>query len=530
MRRRVIITLGVLGALVALVFIAAFFVDEPLRRSMEREVNRRLNGYTAHIARLDFHPIGFSLDLEDVTIVQDANPDPPVARLPRLSASVQWRSLLALRVVANFELERPALYVNRAHLEKEAKDEVPIEKRGWQHALAAIYPLKINEFKIVDGTMTYVDVEGERGLGRPLVLSHVNARAANIRNIISADNVYPSDVRVEAAVFDRGRFELDGKADFLAVPHPGIDAKLALEDVDLGAFRPILRRFNVALRKGLLGGRGTVEYAPHVKSVRLEEVRLTGFDGDFVQSSKGGNAKAKEAAKAAGKAAEQASNHPDMLLRIDRVVVRDGTFGFVNKLAERDYRVFLANADIDVTNLSNQRTEGPSSVKLAGKFMGTGQTLVTGTFRPELKGPDFNVSVKIENTDMRSMNDLLRAHGKLDVAGGLFSLYSELAVKDRFVRGYVKPLFSNLDVYDKAQDKDKGAMKKLYERAVEGVSKVLKNRPRDEVATRADIVGPLEDPKASTWQVVVKLLENAFIKAILPGFERQVSRLADARR
>lgn len=529
MRRRLIITLGVLGALVALVFVAAFFVDEPLRRSMEREVNRRLNGYTAHIGRLDFHPIGFSLDLEDVTIVQDANPDPPVARLPRLSASVQWRALLLLRVVANFELDRPELYVNRAHLEKEAKDEVPIEKRGWQHALSAIYPLKINEFKIVDGKITYVDVEGDRVFGRPLVLSGVNARAANIRNIISADNVYPSDVRVEAAVFDRGRFELDGKADFLAVPHPGIDAKLALEEVDLTAFQPILKRFNVALRKGVLAGRGTVEYAPQVKSVRLEEVRLTGFDGDFVQS-KGGNAKAKEAAKTAGKAAEQASNHPDMLLRIDRVVVRDGTFGFVNKAAERDYRVFLASADIDVTNLSNQRTEGASSVRLAGKFMGTGQTLVTGTFRPELKGPDFNVSVKIENTDMRSMNDLLRAHGKLDVAGGMFSFYSELAVKDRFVRGYVKPLFSDLDVYDRAQDKDKGKLKKLYERAVEGVSKVLRNRPREEVATRADIAGPLEDPKASTWQVVVKLLENAFVRAILPGFERQASRVADARR
>jgi hypothetical protein len=527
MRRRWIIALGVVTAIVVLAVVASFFIDEPLRRAMEREVNRRLNGYTAQIGRLDFHPIGFALDLEDVTIVQDATPDPPVARLPRLSASVQWRALLRLRVVANFEFVRPELHVNRAHLEKEAKDDVPIEKRGWQHALAAVYPLKINEFKIVDGTITYIDAES--GLGRPLQLSHVNVRAANIRNIISPDHVYPSDVRVEAAVFDRGRFELDGKADFLAVPHPGIDAALVLEDVDLSTFQGVLRRFNIALRKGVLGGRGTVEYAPQVKKVHLEEVRLVGFDGDFVQTPKGA-AKAKEAAKTAGKAAEQASNHPDMLLRVDRAVVRDGTFGFVNRKADREYRVFLADADIDVTNLSNQRSEGVSTVRLAGQFMGSGDTLVTGTFRPELKGPDFDVSLKIENTDMRTMNDLLRAHGKLDVAGGLFSFYSELAVKDRYVRGYVKPLFSDLDVYDKAQDKDKGAFRKLYERAVEGVSKILKNRPREEVATRADIAGPLENPNASTWQIVLNLLENAFIDAILPGFERQVSRLADARR
>ena len=71
-------------------------------------------------------------------------------------------------------------------------------------------------------------------------------------------------------------------------------------------------------------------------------------------------------------------------------------------------------------------------------------------------------------------------------------------MKDRYVRGYVKPLFSDLDVYDKRQDKEKGAVRKLYERAVEGVSKLLENRPRDEVATRADIAGPLENPQAST--------------------------------
>ena len=50
---------------------------------------------------------------------------------------------------------------------------------------------------------------------------------------------------------------------------------------------------------------------------------------------------------------------------------------------------------------------------------------------------------------------------------------------------------------------------------------VLENFPRDEVATQADIGGPLDNPQASTWQVVVTLIQNAFFKAILPGFERE---------
>ncbi|HEX5135195.1 MAG TPA: hypothetical protein VFW81_07385, partial [Thermoanaerobaculia bacterium] len=45
-------TLQILGILVILalaVIVASFFVDEPMRRAMEKNINERLTGYTAHI-------------------------------------------------------------------------------------------------------------------------------------------------------------------------------------------------------------------------------------------------------------------------------------------------------------------------------------------------------------------------------------------------------------------------------------------------------------------------------------------------
>jgi hypothetical protein len=56
---------------------------------------------------------------------------------------------------------------------------------------------------------------------------------------------------------------------------------------------------------------------------------------------------------------------------------------------------------------------------------------------------------------------------------------------------------------------------------VSGMSKILKNLPRKEVATKVDISGPIDHPQTSTVQAVVKLVQNAFFKAILPGFERE---------
>jgi hypothetical protein len=53
------------------------------------------------------------------------------------------------------------------------------------------------------------------------------------------------------------------------------------------------------------------------------------------------------------------------------------------------------------------------------------------------------------------------------------------------------------------------------------VGDALRNRPREEVATVVPVEGPVQDPHAGTVQTVLGLLQNAFFKAILPGFERQ---------
>ena len=42
----------------------------------------------------------------------------------------------------------------------------------------------------------------------------------------------------------------------------------------------------------------------------------------------------------------------------------------------------------------------------------------------------------------------------------------KLTVKNGAIKGYMKPLFKDVDVYDPEQDKDKGLLQKLYEGVV----------------------------------------------------------------
>lgn len=491
------------------------FIDEPLRAYAEREFNRRVQGYTVHIGALEFHPIGLSLDLENVRVVQNDHPDPPIALLNKWHASIHWRELLSGNLVSDQSIDRPVLNVTKPQAAKEATDDVPVDKRGWQEAVFAIYPLKINEFTITDGDITY----RENSTSKPLHVNHLNFHAANIRNVRSKSDEFPSDVHVDAVLFERGGLTLDGRADFLAEPHIGIRAEVSLENVDLLNVLPLTAQRQVYLTQGVLSTKGQVEYSLRTQVIRLENLHLHDVKLDFVHA-KSTAAKEKDTGQKVAKTAEKASNHPTLLLRIDKGIIENSEFGLVNKGTDPTYRIFLANTNIALENWSNHLTEGTAIVKLKGMLMGTGETKIEGAFRPETKSPDFALNIRVWKTQVKSLSDMLRAYGGVKLESGVFSVFSEMKVRNGEIEGYIKPLFKDVKAYDPTAGDDSGLLKKIYAKIINAASEVLKNTPRGEVATKAEVSGPVENPNASTWDVVITLIQNAFFDAILPGFER----------
>jgi hypothetical protein len=341
-------------------------------------------------------------------------------------------------------------------------------------------------------------------------------------NIHSREREYPSDLYLEGLVFDNGTVRLDGHADFLAEPHMGVKAQLALEHVEVDFFKPIARRYNIALRDGVLSGTGDLEYAPRIKVVHLQKLTIEDVRLDYVHKARTAVAEKRVAKKVAQKA-QEVSNQPDLLLRADEVHITKSTIGFENTATDPPYRLFLANAALHLTNLSNHFTEGTAVGKITGEVMGSGEMTVETTFRPETRGPDFTVAVRVEQVQMPALNDLWRAYEDIDMAAGLFSFYTEIAVHQRKISGYAKPIFQDIQVSDPRTDQQKSIMDKVKEKVIGGLAKVLENS-RGEVSTKTDLSGTLDDPQTSTWQIVLGLIQNAFFKAILPGFEHEIGR------
>jgi len=505
------IVLGLTLLVVALGFAVTWYAGEPLRREMERRVNEAMDGYTVTIGTVALHPWNLGLDLQEVTVVQNAQPDPPVIYLPSWETHLDWRALLSFAVVARTEITRPEIYVVASQAAAEAKDPKRLDERGWQDAVTAVYPLEINSFAVTDGTLTYYALEPLE----PLVLEDFDLHVQNIRNVRSVEGELPSPIDLSAHVKKGGDISIDGKADLLAEPNTAGSVDYEVDALSVGYLAPVAKPFNVELEGGTLATHGHVSWAGDEQTVKIEDVMLA--DAKIEYRVERGTAAEDEARLDKAKRATTTSQaDPKMRLDVERAQMRDIELGYVDGASDPPYRLFFTGVGADVRGFSNRKSERAGSAKLTGRFMGSGKTDIAASFRGG-GGPDFDVKTQIERVDLTSMNDLLRAKGGFDVARGYLSVFSDIAVQKGRVDGYVKPLFFELDVYERQQEKDKNILEKAYEGLVGGVATILENRQKDQVATETDLSGPVENPQSSTLEIILNLLKNAFIKAIVPG-------------
>jgi len=520
MKRTLKWAVATLGGLVGLAVLAAVvlatFGDEPLRRWAERKLNT-VEGYKLTIGHLHLNPLSLALDLKDITVIQEAFPDPPIAHLDDWRMSLLWREVLKGHLVSDHQIRRPVVYFTTRQAKHEASQQMKTEsgrerRESWQQAVMKVYPFTINRFEIHDGEIHYRAHEK----AEPLDLRDIAFVAENIRNAESKNHEYPSPVKLRARVADSAKLALDGKADFLAEPTMGIHADLALENLDLARFRDLAGTAHVLMTRGTLTTRGHVEYAPWVKLIQLQDFNLARAHIDYVYA-----ATPPEPGKPAADKAQEAmdkTRDKGMRVRIEQGNIEHSEFGFVNSATKPAYRVFLSNTNVYLENMSNQFSDGTGVLKVRGLFMDRGALVLSGQFRPEIKSPDFDLHLEILDTPLPALNDLLRAYGNFDVTKGDFSLFTEMNVQHGKVDGYLKPVIKKVKAFDQNQDRDKSLLRKIYESVIGGVAQTLENPKRKEVVTDTELSGPVDKPRANTWELLGGLIKNAFFEAILPGF------------
>ncbi|HUK42716.1 MAG TPA: DUF748 domain-containing protein, partial [Candidatus Acidoferrales bacterium] len=218
--------------------------------------------------------------------------------------------------------------------------------------------------------------------------------------------------------------------------------------------------------------------------------------------------------------AKELHNNADVSVRVDEINLKKSELAFVDKSANPNYRLYFSDLELQAKNLTNQSTQGTATIRARGKFMGSGPSVLDADWRPSAKSSsDFNLNLRVENTDLTQMNDLIRAYGNFDVTEGRFSLYSEVAIRNGEINGYIKPFFGKVKIYDAQKEADKPFLTKVREGFIAALAWILKNKPRDEIATTVTLTGKVDSPQYSNWEAFVGMLKNAFITALRHDFE-----------
>lgn len=213
-----------------------------------------------------------------------------------------------------------------------------------------------------------------------------------------------------------------------------------------------------------------------------------------------------------------------MPLKVNKFEIRNGSIHYINPNSTPKLDIFLTDTYALAKNLTNADEAAnvlPATLNARANLY-TGTMVLNMKLNPLAEDIAFDLNAEIKNSNLVLLNDFFKVYGHFDVNKGNFGLYTEFAAKDGKFKGYVKPIIKDLDVLGPEDRKD-SFFQKIWEALAGGVSKVLENPKKDQVATKVAIEGSFENPRTRTIDAVFELLRNAFIRALVPTVDNQIT-------
>ena len=197
---------------------------------------------------------------------------------------------------------------------------------------------------------------------------------------------------------------------------------------------------------------------------------------------------------------------------INHFEVYDGKLAFVQLSAEPNIDLQINNLQLTADNLRNVVEKErilPSPIRASGVSIGKGKVSLEGNMNLVKEIPDMDLSFSLQDAEATALNDFTRHYAGLDFDKGTFGVFSEVAIADGHLVGYIKPLLTDT----KLIGEDDGFLGVLWEGFVGFFKFILKNQGTDTLATKVPIEGDLNNVEAGIWPTVFNIFENAWIKA-----------------
>lgn len=211
--------------------------------------------------------------------------------------------------------------------------------------------------------------------------------------------------------------------------------------------------------------------------------------------------------------------------KLNRFEISNGEIHFQNPTATPPVDIYTSKIFATATNLTNGRElkqKLPSGLTARASTLGGGELNLQLQMNLVKATPAFEINCGLTNVNLVALNEFLRAYGKFDVERGTFALYTSVAADEGAYEGYFKVLFTDLDVFAWEKERKKNILEIFWQAIVGGVTTVFKNHPKDQLATKIPISGTYTNSDVGVWTATATLLQNAFIRALVPKLDQQV--------
>lgn len=207
---------------------------------------------------------------------------------------------------------------------------------------------------------------------------------------------------------------------------------------------------------------------------------------------------------------------------INHFEVHNGSLAFVQLSADPNVDLQINQLELTADNLKNVVEKErilPSPIEASGVSIGNGKMHLEGNMNLVKKIPDMDLSFSLQNADVTAFNDFTNHYAKLDFEKGDLSIFSEVAVADGHLIGYIKPLLKD----SKLIGEDDSFLETLWEGLVGLFKFILKNQGTDTIATKVPIEGDLNNPDAAVWPTVFNIFKNGWIQAFKGQVDEEIN-------
>ena len=200
---------------------------------------------------------------------------------------------------------------------------------------------------------------------------------------------------------------------------------------------------------------------------------------------------------------------------INKVTLTNGEIHYKDFGATPKVDLFVKNLNGAMTNLRNVEAKDgklPSDIHGTGTSIGNGKLGLDGKLNVLKEMPDMDLTFKLEGAHLPAVNNYAEEFAAITFEKGELSVYSKFIVKDNYLRGYVKPIATNIHII--SMEHASNPVQFLWESVVAGVVEIFSNQRKDQFATQIELDGSLDHPGTSTWSTIVGILHNAFVQAL----------------